>query len=432
MSKSDSLAQLQEILLRDELVCRLKIEAVTPIWIGGYDTEAVHEDLGRESLRSSSVKGVWRWWARSLISAATFESQNKFPSIKEADEVVSKLMGRGGESSSQSLYRITVEEEDVKYIILPNCTGQEYCHRCSNRSKEELDKLEEVARLNLYNLGKAIHEKRTSFIDTGSRFIISVYRQSLKPNEAYDAFIIHSLILALTLGGVGKANTRGFGKFKVLSIEIPSETVCKKIEEIVYEQMKEIESASDAQKIIEELLKKGVSFARNILGNESVTTSSDLPLFETPVDGFFQISVPDITFDSDLLALKSIGYATLKSEWKKAKRGFKTRGIEFDTWILGLPRFLLNLVDAKFDVNILKQKLLNNMIRVNCSSKFAENISKKIKKVRKKGKEKIYIPTGYLVSEIGESLRRKSPIIFSPLKSKEGKYYIAIIGFRTY
>ncbi|MEM3136993.1 MAG: type III-B CRISPR module RAMP protein Cmr1, partial [Thermofilaceae archaeon] len=68
MSTYSRLRELQRRVRESDRVCRFELTAVTPILIGGYDTRTSHE-VGREGLRPSSIKGVWRWWARIFVSA---------------------------------------------------------------------------------------------------------------------------------------------------------------------------------------------------------------------------------------------------------------------------------------------------------------------------------------------------------------------------
>lgn len=451
MSEALNLARLQEAVIKDELVCRLEVEAITPLWIGGYDTKAEHGDLGRESLRPSSVKGVWRWWARSLVSAASYETRKLFPNIKEADEVVSRLLGRGGKESHQSIYQLEVKESRVELVRLPCEAVNDRGRRRSGRGDGGLQ-LSDVVRVKLQCMGGS-RKKRSgrieveagiaadtgrsqeelSFIKTGSSFTISIYRQRPVPSKAWDAFAIHSLVVALTLGGVGKASTRGFGKFRVISAHIPDEGVRREIELDYAERFRSVRSASDAKRLVEDLLSKGASLARSL---HSGAASSKLPLVETPVANFFEVRVPERTFDSDVRALKAIGDATLKLNWKRVMgAGTKLKGSKLHTWILGLPRSqVIKISDIKNDVKLSKRlrRRLNEEIEkkglINCN----EIVKKLTEKVRKDEKGRVNIPTGYYDCNKVDKIRRKSAIIFTPIVGQNGKYYVSVIGFRTY
>ena len=399
MSSQNPLWDLQRGLVGKDLVCRLELEAITPILVGGYDAKTSHRDLGAEGLRAPSEKGVWRWWARSLVSAAIYRRMGKFPGIRGADRVVSKLLGS---TSHRSLYQLVVENSNFRYTDLSSEHG--YYSR--------------IARIRLLGLSERFQDRALA---PGSRFVVKIYGQGSR-DEPRDSFAAYSLVLALALGGVGKATSRGFGKLAVRNVRAQSrvvQEVGRKFGSLYTRRV--AEKPEEAERIAKELLETGVSLAEKVLEDRQLKEGRyECPLFETPVENYYRVIASKKAFKYDSLALKAIGIASLKLYWKvhnilktlpinaevsgeeRLKEAFEqaysARGVEYDTWILGLPRF------------------------------------QEEKEEEEKEQEKL---TGYLASLSAKrkspaEIRRKSPIIFTPVRLVEGRsYYILILGFKT-
>ncbi|MEM0495290.1 MAG: type III-B CRISPR module RAMP protein Cmr1 [Thermofilum sp.] len=387
MSYADPFEALQNEIRSGDLVCSLELRAVTPLLIGGYDTFTCHGDLGREGLRPLSIKGVWRWWARVLASAAIHRRFGKFPSLEGADRVVAKVLGTIRGRASPSKYQIVVTELDVRTT--------------------SLEGYKSVARLGLLELGgRGILEDRA--LGLGSRLRVDLYRQADTRRDE-DAFAVASLLLALTFGGVGKATSRGFGKL------VPTQMRCDLAEATkVFNSLRrlnnerEVLSGAKLQsdfiaKTVESTLNTCVELTAPLVENMENAAQHECPLIETPEEGYYRVFVANKLFNGDLDALQAIGRATLKMYWKALdfvrkripprdalRKARSITGKAYRTWILGLPRWQ----EPK------KRRL-----------------------------------TGYL-AEIGErdpkTVRRKSPVIFVPMGIPIGsRYYVIVLGFKT-
>ncbi len=347
--KNSLYENLQKSIVDKDLVCSLELEAVTPVWIGGYDTRTLHKnsgtglDLGSEGLRPSSVKGVWRWWARSLVSAAIYKRTGKFPTIRIADELISEFLGS---TKCSSHYQLVID-------------SHEYSHE-----------------LQYGDITLSRNVTIRGILSAGNKFLLRLYRRTQTESDQ-DAFAVYSLVLALVLGGIGRATTRGFGKFLVKCtgknscVEVLRET-CMKLHNLYTRG--DIKS-DEVEKIVRELLERGVELAENILKNKELKLDKlhEKPLFETPVNGYYQIIVSPRISD--------------------------TRGTGED--ILQKVRYIINRVD-------MNEKLRNE-------HKLILGLPRPKIETREK------------------SLRRKSPIIFTPIKLLgEGSYYILVLGFKTY
>ncbi|MEM1632253.1 MAG: type III-B CRISPR module RAMP protein Cmr1 [Thermofilum sp.] len=389
MSYADPFETLQNKIRSGDLVCSLELRAVTPLLIGGYDTFTSHGDLGREGLRPLSVKGVWRWWARVLVSAAIHRRFGKFPSLEGADRVVAKVLGTTRGRASSSKYQIVVTELDATSV--------------------SLGRYREVARLKLLELGGRRRVSSDIILGRGSRFRIGLYRQAnTSPSE--DAFAVASLLLALTFGGVGKATSRGFGKLAPIQLSCDMAEVRG-----IFNDLKRLSdggrvlSGTRLQtdlviEIVKRIMNSCVGLAAPLVEGAESAARYEYPLIETPEEGYYRVLVANRLFSEDLDALQAIGRATLKLYWKAlgfvkkgdsprnaVRRAWSLTGEAYHTWILGLPR------------------------------------GQKPEEGRR---------TGYW-AEMGkrdpERIRRRSPVIFVPMEISIGsRYYVIVLGFKTF
>ncbi|MEM1523121.1 MAG: type III-B CRISPR module RAMP protein Cmr1, partial [Thermofilaceae archaeon] len=397
-----------------------------------YDTRTSHE-VGREGLRPSSIKGVWRWWARIFVSAAICRKfqYTSFVDLEGADAVVARILGTTRGEASSSKYQLIIEDLQVRYI--------------------ELSNYKEVARVKLLGLGRRdIIGDRV--VEPGSTFSVDLYKLR-KASEAEDAFAISSLLVALTFGGIGKATSRGFGKLAVTQVncnigsvkELYSELEKLNKSEILKETFHE-----KAEKIIEKIFESCINLASPLVENVNVSAQHRYPLIETPVSNYYRVRVPNLLFDGDVDVLEAIGKTTLKLNWKKSLgMNIRSSGRNIDTWILGLPRSqtprfkepanLAALVDLE---KKLKEGLENQLKTVKLSRGIvgcenADKILRKIRKIERDEERRYEVPTGYFncCKKYDALVRRRSPIIFVPIKLSngeyKGKYYVAIIGFIT-
>ncbi|MEM1829776.1 MAG: type III-B CRISPR module RAMP protein Cmr1 [Thermofilaceae archaeon] len=390
MSYADPFEALQNEMRRSDLVCSFEFRAATPLLIGGYDTFTSHGDLGREGLRPLSIKGVWRWWARALVSAAIRRRFGKFPSLEGADRVVAKVLGTTRGRASSSKYQIVVTELGVRTVPL-----REYG---------------EVARLKLLELGgRRGGISRDIVLGRDSRFRVDLYRQAnTSPSE--DAFAVASLLLALTFGGVGKATSRGFGKLAPIQLSCDLAEVRG-----IFNDLKRLGDGGRVlsgtrlqSNLVIEIVKRSmnscVGLAAPLVENMEGAARYEYPLIETPEEGYYRVLVANRLFNGDLDALQAIGRATLKLYWKAldfvrkgdpprtaVRRAWSLTGEAYHTWILGLPRG----------------------------------------QEPEEGQR-----TGYW-AEMGrrdpKGIRRKSPVIFVPVGIPIGtRYYVIVLGFKTF
>lgn len=174
-------------------------------------------------LRPSSLKGVWRWVLRSLIAGAMYRAGllcgvpgrsagvsdvYRVPSEAEARTIayiVGNVLGMGyvgpGEVSSvSSAYRLNVRV--IRRPRVRTASGGRIGRYAGDR----------LQRVVLQTLGG----RRVDFFE-GGRFVLRIIVRRNLDNERTE-LVIRSLVLALTIMGLGKGSRRGLGSFDVEDI----------------------------------------------------------------------------------------------------------------------------------------------------------------------------------------------------------------------
>ncbi len=239
-----------------------------------------------------------------------------------------------------------------------------------------------------------------------------------------------ALIYALEVYGIGRGSSRGFGRFRIIEesvkIDTTSGIVSKEFEEKVKSIIRKLHSSSEIDvesainelhvrlsKLVSDLVKGEIHHSRS---SENVALPrldkclvKVLPSPKHPVTApirmlhIAQLSrrpVRDV-----IEALSAIGYATLKTVWKKAARfNVSAVGAAFHTWILGLPRWQKD--------------------KTGYCSKEALNVSPRFVKC-----------TGLCLDEkqikSDSMLRRKSSFVLCPMVNS-GKMMVVVVVYRTY
>ena len=152
------------------------VTIATPLSVGWYDPNIVDR---RFYIRPTSVKGIWRWWARAFALGALFEAG--CPDLKAASDLVAKW--GFGTTRSASEYRITVEVRrppEVKTVRRRQRSG--------------------IQRLDLVALSRDVEYA------VGGHFVLRV-----EGRGQYFDHALRILAVALTLSGVGKGSRKSLG-----------------------------------------------------------------------------------------------------------------------------------------------------------------------------------------------------------------------------
>jgi len=343
------LNKLEEFRTED-LLLELKLRAITPILIGGYDTETYHKELDlREPLRTSSIKGVMRWWARALIGGAIYREYGVFPTIEIADEYVSCLLG-STRSSSKVAIETHINHKQARLIEFKGEWRKERDRR--GREKEKLVRI--TAWVDQESIGTTDFSRcarlKLLFINPrdplsgyapGTEFSLRVYKNAVSDmSDVEKQLAVFSLILGIFFDGIGKIISRGFGKMEIAEVKCGDEI--KELEERLRGIFNDVKSSERADDAIKQLLKGAQEKADEYIEEKQLSPASKLsqkPEIEVLDKSYFDYELINKFYNDWQQAVISISRAFLKASWKQyLSMSLKSPGEQLHTWILGLPR----------------------------------------------------------------------------------------------
>lgn len=232
----------------------LNLKNSTPMLVGWYKPEII-DPLG---LRTTEIKGLWRWWARAFVGGVLYdngilkgESDNSVllkPNpceVRCISKLVGTVLGLGlaiGDESMASMFTLFVEPNKVE-----------------PKRVQQLASWKNSQRVKLLSVGGRDLEA----IPPGYSFKLHIeWNQSFN----YAKTALKTLIVALQLSGLGKGARRGLGALDIVDINgensISTEVKDKSkslrdlIEEIYEECRRMIESDNEAKTIIQSELER--------------------------------------------------------------------------------------------------------------------------------------------------------------------------------
>jgi len=185
--------------------------------------------------------------------------------------------------------------------------------------------------------------------------------------EAIEKLAICLIAYTLTFLGLGKATSRGFGRFRLVQYKLMDLRDDEDLKELL-EELKYVETdpmgvfkrscntlIHTSKMLLEDLIKSEVStgdvaklYRIPVLSYASINAKIVDPLKHPCVYALQELSSVDISQDpcinnkfvvTDMIeALSAIGKAVLKSTWKVRHRNVMNPGVAYHTWVLGLPR----------------------------------------------------------------------------------------------
>lgn len=343
-----SLEEIQEQLLdKEALLAELELENITPVIIGGYNARPYSSVLGLvEEPRPTEIKGMWRWWARALVSGALIEDKKiDVGSIAKADEIIAHVLGgRIGEKlkPSKVLLKIKLLEKNVDKL--------------SDYNKDSKDNKDSIVRLKLLAQGIEDWEYEERFTAyKGLKLKIKIYKYlspgTSVPTSFYE-FAIASLLLSLVFSGLGAITTRAFGSVKVkinrTAGYLKESQKFKELLDDLYEKRLDL---SRAKIIISKLVDLALESSRNYLNDlqnhSSLTISGlragNLPSIPSVVrssSNMFRFEVLPCRSTNVYQVLSVISSSVLKQNMKSPcfNVGNRAPGAHIHTFIIGLPR----------------------------------------------------------------------------------------------
>jgi len=327
----DRLKAEAQAITNSGLIARIDLTNVTPTRIGGYNARPYSKELDLpEGLRTSEVKGIWRWWLRATLAGALWDL-GKEPNKTTIRKMVNEILGY---TASASKFTIT----------------SSYAYSAAKK----LDDLAKIPRMRLILMQRrdepqdkfdirSVEEK--SLCPPGFlKATLSLYERAGKPldwNIRRVAF--GTLLLALLLHGIGAITRRGFGHFQ-LEVKECLDKLRDYSDSIkaVNEARRRDEMQEGLNGLFSEVLQdaKQSLLQRNMLTGLGPRPSRLPPFPSLSSDSrIFRLRIVDVKASDETFLLEKLGKVAMKVGWKRSLglNGGEVGGV-LDTWILGLPR----------------------------------------------------------------------------------------------
>ncbi len=253
-------------------------EIATPASIGWYDPFLVDKNF---YLRPTSIKGVWRWWARAFAAGALHEAGcTGRDFLSRVHRIVAGELGLGS-TESASRYDLTVEVLEEPQI---------------ERNGTDLQ------RFRLLSRGKKGEDKRPVEYAVGGKFRIAVEGDGPNFTTA-----ISILTVALTLSGIGKGGRKALGSLDIVDAS----------------------GHAPSRRSLKEL----IDDARRRIPVERCGAPTGLPPISAVARNAFEVYSVRVDY-------KSLHNVFLRQERARmARRHYKAPDpLDHDAWLLGLPR----------------------------------------------------------------------------------------------
>ena len=280
----------------------ITLASSTPISLGGYDTLPARR-LGQavltEPFRTQSLRGVARWWSRSLIAGILYAGG------LNGERLVRRVLDYSGLLWGSSFRGVS----GLRFK-----TRLESLQRLSRADERALSQHSRVRLLGLGRRGLSLEAlfKRIR----GSLILEKATWTSLPAHAIYTA--IYSLLLSFVLGCLGKGSRRGLGCFDLRVVEGNPEV--RSLTEYALSGRPE------------RLIRAAIGSARNLVGSSSVMEYSRLPSIPAIAKGVFRL------YRCRIDGRRPLEVAVMFS--KCVVRGYRRDGLarRRQAWILGLPR----------------------------------------------------------------------------------------------
>jgi len=355
-----------------------EFQSITYYWGGDYEEKTYR--AGKDGkiicrVSENEIIGRLRWFLRTVYARFSVDKEH-LKDYKKADSFLSFLGTSNPKESIKSSYLFRVE--DVK------------CEKLEGEEKEEFE-ANMPARVKLVLLKyKDESEKEYHYPLASVTFSLKIFNTA---NENKDFLIVGGTILTLAYLGIGKATSRGFGRFylvknnKLWIAENLRDNITKLIDYVLNGEIREAFK----------YFYINIGFDPYNPNNYNKWTDSSIPLAPLPCDNNEDCIKVVKLGSKDLLSIMNcINRSTLKSYYKKEferalkgtqKGSYSFPSIGIHTWVFGFPRAHIS------------------------------------------GKE---IETGYYYKDdknANNALRRASLVIISPVKRLTDEYDIVILPF---
>ncbi|OYT56518.1 MAG: hypothetical protein B6U76_03480 [Desulfurococcales archaeon ex4484_217_2] len=204
---------------------KIVLKQSTPASIGWYEPECVDPSF---YLRPSTIKGLWRWFTRAFIAGALYDS-NLLCSVE--DKIHVKKVKK---NSANAISYLTGKIAGLGFIDFGSFEPE------ASRFKINVEIVKWPSRRSAYNLGRlqrvrllALGGRRVGFFGNGEfKLNVSKTREVYKEGEE---LALRTLLVSLSLMGLGKGSRRALGCFDIVDVSIDSsrlkDNLCSFLEE---------------------------------------------------------------------------------------------------------------------------------------------------------------------------------------------------------
>lgn len=382
--------------LHEELLTVTTVN-VSPVILGGPYTNTIKEVHGKpywEGIRPTAVRGVWRWWVRALLAGILWDSGVRDYDYQRLAEIEARKLGLGsidtgrgirGEASKLIIeVRVNDVTDPLPEVKFKLKRARKYIvRRRSGKYGINAERLtQDLLTHNTGGINGYYHSDPSAVLLSIPRYLLSVMdeigrnpydevphklylRQPIPPGGLEAEFTLRSrgkvsdavammgavaLILTLTLGGLGQAGSRAFGKMRVKGV---GGRMSDQVEGIMSNLRKMEKGYTSAESLLKNVM-ESLREARGLkdIVREVQASSGNwpylpkVPTFHTDTLMLRVINKPKchvrgrpFPVKDSWSALIAVGRACLKTEWKIIKRaGRYASGRALHTWPLGLPR----------------------------------------------------------------------------------------------
>jgi len=298
------------------MIASFSLTNITHMRIGGYNAKNKSIKLNEyfEYPREQSLKGLWRWWLRVLLSGTALSDNEIKRNVCEllgSSDIPAKFRLKLLVSNGITPPEPIIDQQGLKDLANPNQSRPRERTNLFNRlflpsrlvlsvMDRNLDRLKQDELLSVYHPNKL-------------KILIEIYGES---KTGLDILVIYSLVLAITFSGIGSITRRGFGKFAFEEIAKGPYEITNTLESI-----RNSKTTLELETSLKRLIENAAKTAEKTFSTRRVNGFPKHPTLDFK-GSYFKLKVVALndSFDSKKV-LHKIGKASLKSEWKKLKFG---------------------------------------------------------------------------------------------------------------
>ena len=298
-----------------------RLKAIYPL-TGGYNRHSINE-FYEENVRPTEIKGLWRWWNRVLFNTVSYVKEGKLYTYDSIDRLFEDVFGSENKKSAVRLEVVT-DEGSYNHFELSNVELDnviDYLRKnkevkvnldfrdntliieiegstkkpVSFKSNLDVEKIKDLVYKNKllrfellgFKSIKIGHTKIsdkevikeilldliTNYLEYFNikqevTFTLNVYldksREHKQNFETKLKFALHSLLVFILLGGIGRKASRGFGGLSIVDVKCYDDSMCQKIEDLA-KNFLTISSGNELKSKIKSILDYIKSSCTNVL-----------------------------------------------------------------------------------------------------------------------------------------------------------------------